>query len=72
MEWIVHTFYLNLGSKATGGVKLADLPGRVQGRKAVLDGELVALDAGGRPSFTLLQDRMLLRTIMILGAACLG
>ncbi len=46
----------------TGGYpELADLPSQVHGRRVVLDGELVALDAGGCPSFALLQDRMHVR-----------
>lgn len=38
--------------------ELADLPTAVRGRRMVLDGELVVLDAGGRPSFELLQQRL--------------
>lgn len=38
--------------------ELADLAELVHAERAVLDGEIVALDAFGRPSFTLLQPRM--------------
>ncbi|GGM51621.1 non-homologous end-joining DNA ligase [Dactylosporangium sucinum] len=38
--------------------ELDALPTLVEGRVVVLDGELVALDAGGRPEFARLQDRM--------------
>ncbi len=39
---------------------LAELSKRVQARTAVLDGEIVALDAEGRPSFSLMQQRGML------------
>ena len=35
----------------------AELPGRVRARRAVLDGEIVALDEQGRSSFSLMQQR---------------
>ncbi len=37
--------------------ELAALAGAIAAESAVLDGEIVALDAGGRPSFALLQQR---------------
>lgn len=37
--------------------ELKDLPQSVQAKQAILDGEVVALDAGGRPSFSLMQQR---------------
>ena len=37
--------------------ELRDLPDYVRARKAVLDGEIVALDEAGRPSFSLMQQR---------------
>jgi bifunctional non-homologous end joining protein LigD len=37
--------------------ELRDLPDYVKTRKAVLDGEIVALDEQGRPSFSLMQQR---------------
>jgi bifunctional non-homologous end joining protein LigD len=37
--------------------ELRDLPDYVKGRKVVLDGEVVALDEQGRPSFSLMQQR---------------
>ncbi len=46
----------------TGGYpELAGLAGRLGDRAAVLDGELVAFDAKGAPSFELLQSRMHVR-----------
>lgn len=41
--------------------ELADLGAALGGRDAVLDGEIVAIDASGRSSFGLLQQRMRLR-----------
>jgi len=38
--------------------QFADLPRRVKARSAVLDGEIVALDAEGRSSLPLLQERL--------------
>ncbi|PYX55269.1 MAG: hypothetical protein DMG73_17715 [Acidobacteria bacterium] len=37
--------------------ELRTLPGLVKAKKAVLDGEIVALDEEGRPSFSLMQQR---------------
>ncbi len=37
--------------------ELQDLPGSVQAKTAVLDGEVVAIDEQGRPSFSLMQQR---------------
>jgi bifunctional non-homologous end joining protein LigD len=37
--------------------ELADLPKSVSAQSAILDGEIVALDAQGRPSFSLMQQR---------------
>lgn len=44
-----------------GYPELAALPELAGGRTIVLDGELVTLDAGGRPDFGLLQHRMHMR-----------
>lgn len=46
--------------------ELAALGRLVSRRSVVLDGEIVALDGNGHPSFSRLQDRMLLCTFMIL------
>ncbi len=37
--------------------ELRDLPDYIKARKAILDGEIVALDEQGRPSFSLMQQR---------------
>jgi bifunctional non-homologous end joining protein LigD len=37
--------------------ELRDLPDYVKGRKLIMDGEVVALDEQGRPSFSLMQQR---------------
>ncbi|MGD9532105.1 non-homologous end-joining DNA ligase [Pseudonocardia sp.] len=51
-----------LGNDVTAGYpEIADLGAVLDGRPAVLDGELVALDAAGRPDFGLLQHRMHVR-----------
>ncbi|MFE9955682.1 non-homologous end-joining DNA ligase [Micromonospora sp. NPDC005299] len=41
--------------------ELSELADLLAGRRAVLDGEIVALDSGGRPSFSALQRRMHVR-----------
>jgi len=38
--------------------EFADVPASIKARSAVIDGEIVALDANGKPSFKLLQSRM--------------
>ncbi|MGE3286954.1 MAG: non-homologous end-joining DNA ligase [Pseudonocardia sp.] len=51
-----------LGNDVTAGYpEIADLGAVLDGRPALLDGELVALDAAGRPDFGLLQHRMHVR-----------
>lgn len=51
-----------LGNDVTEGYpELAGLGALLDGRPALLDGELVALDAAGRPDFGLLQHRMHIR-----------
>ncbi|WP_342787649.1 non-homologous end-joining DNA ligase [Pseudonocardia kunmingensis] len=50
------------GNEVTAGYpELADLTALLDGRPVLLDGEVVALDAGGRPDFGLLQHRMHVR-----------
>ena len=47
------------GNDITGAYpELGELAGLLGGREAVLDGEIVALEAGDRPSFSRLQQRM--------------
>ena len=41
---------------------LGGIAGQVRARQAILDGEIVCLEASGRPSFEMLQQRMNLRT----------
>ena len=51
-----------LGNEITTGYpELTDLVALLDGRPVLLDGELVALDAGGRPDFGTLQHRMHVR-----------
>lgn len=58
-QWRAHS---RNGNDVSGGYpELAALPELVGGRTLVLDGELVILDAGGRPDFGLLQHRMHMR-----------
>ncbi|SHK62837.1 bifunctional non-homologous end joining protein LigD [Pseudonocardia thermophila] len=58
-RWRAHS---RNGNDISGGYpELAVLPELVEGRVLVLDGELVVLDAGGRPDFGLLQHRMHMR-----------
>jgi bifunctional non-homologous end joining protein LigD len=51
-----------LGNDVTAGYpELGGIGALTGGRPALLDGEIVALDAAGRPNFGLLQDRMHVR-----------
>ena len=51
-----------LGNDVTAGYpELAGIGALTGGRPVLLDGEIVALDAAGRPNFGLLQDRMHVR-----------
>src|SRR5690349_19249945 len=51
-----------LGNDVTAGYpELAGLAALTDGRPVLLDGEIVTLDAAGRPNFGLLQDRMHVR-----------
>ena len=51
-----------LGNDVTAGYpELAGIGALTAGRPVLLDGEIVALDAAGRPDFGLLQDRMHVR-----------
>ncbi|MGQ0742856.1 MAG: non-homologous end-joining DNA ligase [Acidimicrobiales bacterium] len=61
--WDSHvTLASRLGNDVTGGYpELAALAGALGGRSAVLDGEIIAFDGGGRPSFERLQRRMHVR-----------
>lgn len=58
----VVTLTSRLGNDVTGGYPdLAGIGALTDGRPVLLDGEIVALDTGGRPDFGLLQDRMHVR-----------
>ncbi|MGH9279975.1 MAG: non-homologous end-joining DNA ligase [Acidimicrobiales bacterium] len=61
--WDGHlTLTSRLGNEVTGGYpELAALATALDGRAAVLDGEIVAFDDRGRPSFERLQSRMHVR-----------
>ncbi|MDP1820584.1 MAG: non-homologous end-joining DNA ligase, partial [Acidimicrobiales bacterium] len=48
----------NLRDVTASWPELTDMPGAVPAATALLDGELVATDAAGRPSFSRLQQRM--------------
>ncbi|MFC4944122.1 non-homologous end-joining DNA ligase [Pseudonocardia sp. GCM10023141] len=58
-RWRAHS---RNGNDVSGGYPEFDaLPGAARGRRLLLDGEIVALDAKGRPDFGLLQHRMHVR-----------
>jgi bifunctional non-homologous end joining protein LigD len=55
--------YSRNGNDITGGYpELATLSGLMEGRRVLLDGEIVTLGAAGRPDFGLLQQRMHVRS----------
>lgn len=59
---VAMTVFSRNGNDVTASYpELAIVPERLSGRAAVLDGEIVTLDVNGRPSFTLLQQRMHVR-----------
>lgn len=54
-----HRLLSRNGNDVTGSYpELGELGARLDGRRAVLDGEIVALDPGGPPSFARLQSRV--------------
>lgn len=60
-DGLVRAMSRNAKDITAGYPELVALPGQVAGRRMLLDGELVALDPSGRPSFPLLQHRMHVR-----------